>query len=117
MNRTPNLRLMTVISVVWCGVAQSQKSGPVFTVASVKSADLTHYAGASLSPEINGGSFRCLCSVQSLVIWAYKLRRDEIVFPHGLKDADLYQVSATFPESSRSDLPAMLRRLLDERFR
>jgi uncharacterized protein (TIGR03435 family) len=96
---------------------QSPPDKKSFEVASVKRAD------TSVTPvsryEETPGSIQYRCSLLSMVQRAYKLKMNNYQVDHvDLLGKDLYNISAKLPEGAQKDeIPAMLRSLLEERFR
>jgi uncharacterized protein (TIGR03435 family) len=115
MRATTRIGELLFLELICVGTAKPQ-TPPAFTVASVKPVSQSRYAQRPVSPEATATTFRCVCSLPSLILYAYALRRDDVIFPPDLKEAEWFQISAIFPEPVKKDVPLMVRRLLAERF-
>ena len=109
-------RIVGVLLLPLAAAAAYAQSAPAsFEVASVKQVTV----GAGLAGEqVNAGSFRCNCSFSSLLVIAYDMVGARIEAPAWTQDyMNVYQIDAKLPANATPDqIPAMLQRLLAERF-
>jgi uncharacterized protein (TIGR03435 family) len=96
------------------GVAWGQVS-PAFEVATIKRSDPTAEVGQMIrDPRLVGLAH---VSLQNLLAQAYQIKNFQIAGPTWL-DSERFDIVATLPDgATRDQLPAMLQRLLMERFK
>ncbi len=96
-------------AILYSQPARGRKS---FEVVSVKHAD-----GPTSVYEETPGRIRYRCSLWSLVQRAYGVTTYDLENT-GVLPSDLYEIAATLPQGAgKEDIPAMLRSLLEDRFR
>jgi uncharacterized protein (TIGR03435 family) len=116
MSKSPKAVLLVAASVIVV-VARGQvtETGPTFTVASVKRASFT---GPPVIQETNVRINYTGVTLLGIVRRAYRLRPDQLIGISVLgSGTEVYNLTANLPENStKNQIPGMLRHLLAERF-
>ncbi len=109
---------LPLAALVLCAFARAQTGEPRFEVASIK----PNHSGGSrmgIATEPGGRFVATNANVKSLITMAYELKEGQVTGLPGWADSDRYDIVAK-PESGSgwtfTDVRAMLRALLEERF-
>jgi uncharacterized protein (TIGR03435 family) len=96
-------------------VAENQPTQPEFEVASIKIN--TSGSGASSANGSKGGIVYTNLTLKSIIEQAYRVKPFQVIGPDWMDDVRLDITAKNPPNATLKDRPAMLRKLLEDRFK